>query len=73
MDEQEVTLGKRMSTLDEILANAKAKLHHEVIDIEMREDLTDDQEVNQIIVVFSSICAGVAIQPSPFADIFQRD
>lgn len=59
-----------MSAIDEVVARAKAKLHDEVLNIEQRSDLTDDQKVNQVIVVFSSICAGVAVQPIPFADFF---
>ena len=59
-----------MGEADGFIASAKAKLEREILDIEKREDLTDDQKVSQIIVVFSSICAGVAIQPIPFADVF---
>lgn len=59
-----------MSAVDDVLAKAKAKLQRDVLDIERRTDLTEDQKVNQIILVFSSVCAGVAIQPIPFADIF---
>jgi len=59
-----------MSKTDGVIAAAKAKLEREIFDIEMRDDLTDDQKVNQIIKVFSSVCAGVAIQPIPFADVF---
>ena len=59
-----------MSDTDGVIASLKGKLQREVVNIENRDDLTDDQKVNQIIVVFSSICAGVAIQPIPFADIF---
>ena len=40
------------------------------MDIEKHEDLTDDQKVSQIIVVFSTVCAAIAVQPIPFADIF---
>lgn len=53
-----------------LIAKAKARLQREVMDIEGRTDLTDDQKVAHIITIFSSVCAGVAIQPIPFADIF---
>lgn len=59
-----------MTEPEGILASAKAKLEREITGIEKRDDLTDEQKVNQIIMVFSSVCAGVAIQPIPFADIF---
>lgn len=62
--------GDCMSKVDEVLEGAKARLRREVLSIEQRTDLTDDEKVQQIIVVFSSVCAGVAIQPIPFADIF---
>lgn len=39
------------------------------LEIEGRTDLTDHQKASQIIVVFSTVCAGVAVQPIPFADI----
>lgn len=59
-----------MNESEGLLASARAKLEREIIGIERRDDLTDDQKVNQIVMVFSSVCAGVAIQPIPFADIF---
>lgn len=49
---------------------ARAKLEKELLDIENRDDLTDDQKVSQIVVIFSTVCAGIAVQPIPFADIF---
>ena len=56
--------------IDEILDKAKKRLNREVTEIELRTDLTEDQKVAQIIKIFSGVCAGVAIQPIPFADIF---
>ncbi len=53
-----------------LLASARAKLQKEVTDIERRTDLTNEQKVEQIITVFSTVCAGLAVQPIPFADIF---
>jgi len=45
-------------------------LKEELIEIELRTDITDDQKVSRIIRLFSAVCAGVAVQPIPFADIF---
>ncbi|QEH81144.1 DUF697 domain-containing protein [Sphingomonas sp. C8-2] len=55
---------------DDLLAKAKAKLDRELLDIESRPDLSDDKKVDQIIVIFSTACAAIAIQPIPFADFF---
>jgi hypothetical protein len=60
-----------MNTLkDDIINRAKAKIQHEISEIEKRKDLTQAQKISQIIHIFSAICAGVAVQPIPFADIF---
>lgn len=58
-----------MSGIQGWIASTREKLQREVLAIEERDDLTEDQKVSQIIVVFSSICAGIAIQPIPFADV----
>lgn len=55
---------------DNLLSRARTRLQREVLEIEGRTDLTDHQKASQIIVVFSTVCAGVAVQPIPFADIF---
>jgi uncharacterized protein (DUF697 family) len=57
---------KKMGLIEE----AKEKLSSEVLNIENRIDLTDDQKVIRICTVFSTTCAAVAVQPIPFADIF---
>ena len=54
----------------EILDKAKESLRREVLNIEKRTDLTDDQKVTRICTVFGTTCAAVAVQPIPFADIF---
>ena len=46
------------------------KLQREYIGIENRTDITDDEKVTKIINITASVCAGVAFQPIPFADIF---
>ncbi|MBK9496405.1 MAG: hypothetical protein IPO08_18260 [Xanthomonadales bacterium] len=56
--------------IDGLLAKARDRLQRDVMDIERREDLTDEQKVSQIIVIFSTACAGIAVQPIPFADMF---
>lgn len=59
-----------MSGFEDWIASAKEKLQREVLNIEQRDDLSDDQKVSKIIVAFSSLCAAVAVQPIPFADVF---
>lgn len=54
----------------EVINKAKEKLKVEVSDIENRTDLTDEEKVSQIITVFSTFCAAIAVQPIPFADFF---
>ncbi len=54
----------------EIVDNVLAKIKSEITDIENRDDLSDSEKRAQIIHLFSVICAVVAIQPIPFADIF---
>lgn len=54
----------------EIINKAKVTLNKEVLDIERRTDLTNDEKVTRICTVFGTTCAAVAVQPIPFADIF---
>jgi uncharacterized protein (DUF697 family) len=56
--------------LEGVVSKARAKLQRHVTNIENRTDLTPDQKVSQIIVVFSTVCAAIAVQPIPFADFF---
>lgn len=46
------------------------KLKREIFDIEERTDLTMEEKVSQITHITCAACAGVAVQPIPFADIF---
>ena len=55
---------------DSLLSRARAKLERDVLEIEHRTDLTDQQKVDKIIVIFSVGCGAIAVQPIPFADIF---
>lgn len=46
------------------------KFRRSVTRIEHRQDLSKSEKVSRIIHLTCAICAGVAIQPIPFADIF---
>lgn len=46
------------------------KIKKEITEIERRTDMTNDQKVSRITHIACATCAGVAIQPIPFADIF---
>lgn len=46
------------------------KVKKEITEIEHRTDLSDEQKVLRITHIACATCAGVAIQPIPFADIF---
>ena len=59
-----------MSAIEDWIQSARARLQKEVLQIENRTDLTDDEKVSKIIVIFSTVCAAIAVQPIPFADIF---
>jgi len=59
-----------MSKVNDIIDKAREKLKSEVLEIENRDDISNDEKVTQIIKVFSASCAALAIQPIPFADIF---
>lgn len=53
-----------------MIESAKKKLANEFFAIEKRDDLSDDAKVQHIIKISASVCAALAIQPIPFADIF---
>ncbi len=55
---------------DERTSKMTGVLRREYTGIENRTDLSDDQKVSRIIKITASVCAGAAIQPIPFADIF---
>jgi len=46
------------------------KIKKEITEIERRTDISDEQKVSHITHIACATCAGVAIQPIPFADIF---
>ena len=52
------------------ISKAKKYLEDNLLQIEKRSDLSKEEKSSQIINLFSAVCAGVAIQPIPFADIF---
>ncbi|MBF0256709.1 MAG: DUF697 domain-containing protein [Gammaproteobacteria bacterium] len=50
--------------------NLKASVSRNLTDIESREDLSADEKAERVIHIIAAACAGVAVQPIPFADIF---
>ena len=46
------------------------KIKKEITEIEHRSDIANEQKVSRITGIACATCAGVAIQPIPFADIF---
>jgi len=54
----------------ELIKKIKEKLERNITDIENRTDLTREEKTSQIIHTFCAMCAAIAIQPIPFADIF---
>ncbi len=56
--------------MNNAVSRAKEKLRSQITSIENRTDLTDDEKVEQIIVIFSAACGAIAVQPIPFADFF---
>ncbi|MBT5715364.1 MAG: hypothetical protein HOI70_00460 [Opitutae bacterium] len=48
----------------------REKIRAEITEIENRSDMTDDKKVSRISHICCATCAGIAIQPIPFADIF---
>ncbi|WP_078544817.1 YcjF family protein [Litchfieldia alkalitelluris] len=48
----------------------KEQLAKEFFEIEKNPHLSPDQKVNKVITSTALLCAGVAIQPIPFADVF---
>ena len=51
-----------------LLSKWKEKVSRNLTDIESRDDLSVDEKSNRIIHIFSAACAGMAVQPIPFAD-----
>lgn len=45
-------------------------LRRNVTEIERRTDLSADEKVSHITRICSGVCAGLAVQPIPFADFF---
>ena len=54
----------------EIIDKAKEKIKKEVSEIEKRTDLTKEEKVEKICIVFGTFCGALAVQPIPFADFF---
>jgi uncharacterized protein (DUF697 family) len=54
----------------DLIEKAKNKIKQNILDIEHRTDITNDEKAELIIKLFSGTCAAIAIQPIPFADFF---
>lgn len=55
---------------DKDMKSPLARVKEEYSAIEYREDISDGQKVTRVIKITASVCAAVAVQPIPFADIF---
>jgi uncharacterized protein (DUF697 family) len=55
---------------DDLVSKVRQRIKREFFDIEDRTDLSDDEKVSQLRHITCATCAGIAIQPIPFADIF---
>jgi len=53
-----------------IISTLKEQIAKNLTDIESRDDLSQAEKSSRIIHIFSATCAGTAVQPIPFADIF---
>jgi uncharacterized protein (DUF697 family) len=58
-----------MSTEISFMDRFKKQLQDEFLSIEENRALTTDEKANKIIWTTSALCAGIAIQPIPFADM----
>lgn len=54
----------------DVLSSLKEQIARNLTDIESRDDLSADEKAAKVINLFAATCAGVAVQPIPFADIF---
>ena len=54
----------------EIIDRVKGRIKKDVSEIEKRTDLTKEEKVEKICIVFGTFCGAIAVQPIPFADIF---
>jgi uncharacterized protein (DUF697 family) len=57
-------------TQGNLISKTKETLKKEILLIENRTDISDDDKAIRIIKIFSTTCAALAVQPIPFADIF---
>ena len=53
-----------------LIQRIKEYIDINLLDIESRDDISAEEKSSRIIHLFSATCAGVAVQPIPFADIF---
>ena len=52
------------------LDDVKRRLRDEYLSIERNDAYSPDEKVSRVIHVTAGVCAGVALQPIPFADLF---
>ena len=60
----------KLERKDPLSPNLAERLKSEIFEIEKRSDLTTEEKVSRITHITCATCAGVAVQPIPFADIF---
>ena len=55
---------------NKLFQKIKDYIERNLPEIEKRDDIPNDEKSSRTIHLFSATCAGVAVQPIPFADIF---
>ena len=68
-DEEIIVSSNMNQEQQNFFSRFKKRLNDEFIAIEKSTNLTPDEKVNRIIGTTSALCAGIAIQPIPFADM----
>ncbi|SRR5581483_180176 len=54
---------------DRFLARFKQRLQDEFISIERNQSYSEEEKIDRLIFTTSALCAGIAVQPVPFADM----
>ena len=57
-------------SIQDLISKLLAKVRANVTQVERRTDLSKSEMVQSVTHIGCAICAGVAVQPIPFADIF---
>ncbi len=53
-----------------VLDSIKEYIDGKIFSIEKRNDITEDEKINELIISTSIVCAAIATQPFPGWDIF---